>query len=75
MTLQGQAKEYTGTITVGATTPSYDLETEISDKTLLIDHIYRPTDTCKINASAFIGEIEQVPPSVFRLKKRWKTPL
>ena len=26
--IQGQEKEYTGTITVGATTPSYDMETE-----------------------------------------------
>ena len=28
--LQGQEKEYTGTITLGGTTPSYDLETEIN---------------------------------------------
>jgi len=36
--LQGQEKEYTGTITLGATTPSYDLETEV-DKTFPIEHI------------------------------------
>ena len=36
--LQGQIKEYTGTITLGATTPSYDLETEV-DQTFDIDHI------------------------------------
>ena len=30
--LQGQIKEYTGTITVGATTPSYDLETRLASK-------------------------------------------
>ena len=29
--LQGQAKEYTGTFYIGATTPSYDLETEIDE--------------------------------------------
>ena len=28
--LQGQAKEYTGTFFIGATTPSYDLETELT---------------------------------------------
>ena len=27
---QGQIKEYTGEITLGATTPSYDMETEVS---------------------------------------------
>jgi tRNA pseudouridine55 synthase len=32
--LQGQAKEYTGTF-IGATTPSYDLETEIDETFLL----------------------------------------
>ena len=29
---QGQIKEYTGTFTIGATTPSYDLERQISMK-------------------------------------------
>ncbi len=29
-TYQAQHKEYTGTITLGATTPSYDLETEVN---------------------------------------------
>jgi len=36
--LQGQAKEYTGTFYIGATTPSYDLETEI-DQTFPTSHI------------------------------------
>ncbi|MBS7321188.1 MAG: tRNA pseudouridine(55) synthase, partial [Myroides sp.] len=36
--LQGQIKEYTGTITLGATTPSYDLETEINE-TFPTEHI------------------------------------
>ncbi len=30
-TFQAQIKEYTGTITLGATTPSYDLESEINE--------------------------------------------
>jgi len=37
-TYQGQIKEYTGTFVIGATTPSYDLETEI-DKTFPTEHI------------------------------------
>ena len=35
---QDQEKEYTGTFTLGATTPSYDLESEI-DHTFPTDHI------------------------------------
>ncbi|MEX1383319.1 MAG: tRNA pseudouridine(55) synthase, partial [Lutibacter sp.] len=35
---QGQIKEYTGEITLGATTPSFDLETEIN-QTFPIEHI------------------------------------
>ena len=35
---QAQIKEYTGEITLGATTPSYDLETDV-DETFPIDHI------------------------------------
>ena len=31
-TYQAQQKEYTGTITLGATTPSYDLETQIDHR-------------------------------------------
>ena len=36
-TFQAQHKEYTGTITLGATTPSYDLETEV-DQDFSIEH-------------------------------------
>ena len=36
--LQGQVKEYTGTFHLGATTPSYDLETEVN-KTFPFDHL------------------------------------
>ncbi len=66
---QGQIKEYTGTITLGATTPSYDLETEI-DQTFPIDHI-SDTDIKKAT-SQFIGEIEQYPPVFSALKKDGK---
>jgi len=64
--LQGQVKEYTGTITLGATTPSYDLETEI-DKTYPIDHI--TNDMVHKAVEQFIGEIEQRPPIFSALKK------
>jgi len=37
-TMQAQEKEYTGTITLGASTPSFDLETEV-DETKPVNHI------------------------------------
>lgn len=67
--LQGQVKEYTGTITVGGTTPSYDLETEV-DKIFDIEHI-----TPKLIQTAtkqFIGNIQQIPPIFSALKKDGK---
>ncbi|MCK8520869.1 tRNA pseudouridine(55) synthase TruB [Aquimarina sp. D1M17] len=66
---QGQAKEYTGTITLGATTPSYDLETEI-DQTFPIDHV---SEKKVMDATShFIGEIQQFPPVFSALKKDGK---
>jgi tRNA pseudouridine55 synthase len=67
--IQSQTKEYTGTITIGATTPSYDLETEI-DATFPINHI----DDASIHqtASGFIGEIDQKPPVFSAIKKDGK---
>lgn len=64
--LQGQAKEYTGTFYIGATTPSYDLETEI-DKTFPTDHI----DEALIHETVkqFLGEIDQKPPIFSAIKK------
>ncbi len=66
---QGQIKEYTGTLTLGATTPSYDLETEIN-KTFSIDHISE--NSIKETTSHFIGEIDQYPPVFSALKKDGK---
>ncbi len=67
--LQGQVKEYTGTITVGATTPSYDLETEINE-TFPIQHI---TDALiEETRHKFIGIIDQHPPIFSALKKDGK---
>ncbi len=58
-------KVYTGIIKLGATTPSYDLETEIN-ATFPTSHITQELiDEIKLQ---FLGEIEQVPP-VFSAKK------
>jgi len=64
--LQGQEKEYTGTFYIGATTPSYDLETEI-DQTFPTEHI----NEALINETVkqFLGEIDQKPPIFSAIKK------
>jgi len=67
--LQGQAKEYTGTITLGATTPSYDLETE-PNETFATEHI--TSTIIKKTTEKFIGEIAQRPPVFSALKKNGK---
>ncbi len=56
---QGKEKEYTGTITVGGTTPSFDLETEI-DQTFPTNGINEAD--LKAAAEKLTGEIEQYPP-------------
>tara|TARA_R110002049_G_scaffold68130_8_gene176757 strand:- start:4625 stop:5314 length:690 start_codon:yes stop_codon:yes gene_type:complete len=68
-TFQAQEKEYTGTITLGATTPSYDLETEI-DKTFSIEGI--TSEKIIATAKLFTGEILQQPPVFSALKKEGK---
>ena len=67
--LQGQAKEYTGTITVGATTPSYDLETEINER-FPTEHITEAL--IHETLPQFIGEINQKPPVFSAIKKDGK---
>jgi len=67
--LQGQAKEYTGTITVGATTPSYDLETEINER-FPTEHITEAL--IHETLPQFIGEIDQKPPVFSAIKKDGK---
>ncbi|MDF4203602.1 tRNA pseudouridine(55) synthase TruB [Maribacter sp. SA7] len=66
---QGQEKEYTGVFTLGATTPSYDLETEINE-TFSTDHI--TTELITATTNEFIGDIEQAPPVFSALKKDGK---
>ena len=57
--LQAQDKVYTGKIFLGATTPSFDLETEV-DKTFPVSHITE--EAIYQCAKDFEGEQEQVPP-------------
>ncbi len=58
--LQSGVKEYVATIALGATTPSFDLETEI-DATYPTEHITRElTEEC---LKKFTGRIEQIPPA------------
>ncbi|WP_292948065.1 tRNA pseudouridine(55) synthase TruB [Olleya sp. UBA1516] len=68
-TFQGQIKEYTGTIVLGSTTPSYDLETEINE-TFNTSHITQ--DLIHQTTKQFIGEIDQYPPIFSALKKEGK---
>ncbi|HEY1025179.1 MAG TPA: tRNA pseudouridine(55) synthase TruB [Sphingobacteriaceae bacterium] len=57
---QAQEKEYTGTMTLGATTPSYDMETAV-DRTFDIASITEEQLT--ENCGRFIGELDQYPPA------------
>ncbi|AKQ45277.1 pseudouridine synthase [Rufibacter radiotolerans] len=57
--IQAQEKEYTGTFTIGATTPSFDLETEV-DSTFPTEHL--TPAMLEEAAQSFLGEINQVPP-------------
>lgn len=57
---QAQQKEYTGTMVLGANTPSYDLETEI-DETFDISHLDK--EMISANTKQFIGELDQFPPT------------
>lgn len=59
-TLQSGVKEYVATLALGATTPSFDLETEI-DATYPTDHI--TPDMVEEALKRFVGRIEQVPPA------------
>jgi tRNA pseudouridine55 synthase len=64
-TFQAQEKEYTGTMVLGATTPSYDMETE-PDQQFDTSHITSE----QINAACvqFTGDIQQYPPAHSAIK-------
>ncbi len=66
---QGQIKEYTGTFTVGGTTPSYDLESEVNE-TFSTEHI--TDELIHQTTEQFLGTIQQRPPIFSALKKDGK---
>ncbi|MFZ1785420.1 MAG: tRNA pseudouridine(55) synthase TruB [Ferruginibacter sp.] len=61
-----QEKEYTGSITLGAVTPTYDLESEPEQQkdysNVTVDMLQRATEQ-------FIGDIQQLPPMFSAIKK------
>lgn len=62
---QGQTKEYTATLQLGATTASYDMEHEVN-ASFPTEHI-----TCELindTLPQFIGDIEQIPPTYSAVK-------
>ncbi len=61
----GLEKAYSGTITLGATTPSYDLETEIDNR---FDYSTIQLDDLRRTAHEMQGEQDQMPP-IFSAKK------
>ncbi len=58
--LQLDTKEYTATLQLGATTPSYDMEHEV-DATYPTEHITEALVSSVL--SSFVGDIQQVPPA------------
>jgi tRNA pseudouridine55 synthase len=62
---QGLGKTYSGTITLGATTPSYDAETEI-DQSFPIEHIN--LELLEATRHQFIGQLNQLPPMYSAIK-------
>lgn len=68
-TYMGMTKEYTGTMVIGATTPTYDLESE-PENFHSIDHITEAQ--IKAATKQFIGAILQMPPQHSAIKKDGK---
>jgi tRNA pseudouridine55 synthase len=64
-TYQAQEKEYTGTFTLGSTTPSWDSETQ-PDQTFPTEHISEAL--IREATKQFQGEIFQIPPTFSALK-------
>jgi tRNA pseudouridine55 synthase len=66
---QNSDKEYTGTFFIGATTPSYDLETEVN-QTFKTEHI--TDEMIYETAKSFVGIQQQTPPIFSAIKKKGK---
>ena len=62
---QGQTKEYTATLQLGATTASYDMEHEVN-ASFPTEHITR--ELINDTMPQFIGDIEQIPPTYSAVK-------
>lgn len=63
---QAREKEYTGTFTLGAVTPTYDLESEPEQ---FIDYSFVTEELLHATTKQFIGDIQQVPPTYSAIKK------
>lgn len=63
--IQGQIKEYTGIITLGKTTPSYDLETDF-DREFPLNNLTE--EAIIATAGSFLGESFQLPPVFSAIK-------
>ena len=68
-TYMGMTKEYTGTMVIGATTPTYDLESE-PENFKNIDHI--SAEQIQLATRQFVGPILQMPPQHSAIKKDGK---
>lgn len=61
----GLEKEYTGTFIIGQTTPSFDLETEVTDA---VDISYINADLIKLASQGLTGILQQLPPAHSAIK-------
>ncbi len=66
---QAREKEYTGTFTLGAVTPTYDLESEPEQ---FADYSFVTEGLIHATTNQFIGEIQQVPPTHSAIKQNGK---
>lgn len=66
---QAQEKEYTAEFTLGATTPSFDLETEVNET---FDYNHITEDMLKTTAESLTGNIFQTPPIYSAIKQDGK---
>jgi tRNA pseudouridine55 synthase len=64
-TFQAEEKEYTGSMVLGATTPTYDLESEPEAK---FDISHLTDDEIKAACAQFTGDIQQYPPAHSAIK-------
>jgi|TARA_B110000116_G_C16592039_1_gene471025 tRNA pseudouridine55 synthase len=67
--IQVLQKEYTGVITLGATTPSFDLETNFDQ---IYDYTHVTKKLIQLKKKKFIGFINQYPPIYSAIKKNGK---